>query len=63
MAKNYESDVTKLIRQLREQQPDTEMRQREGRARLWDKHIDLELQEGYKQVNVPQPPYVYYPAD
>jgi len=62
MANNYESDVTKLIRQFRDQHPDTELRQREGRARLWDKQIDPELQEGYKQAVVPMPPYVYYPA-
>lgn len=59
MANNYESDVTQLIQQLKEKQPDTEMRQREGRARLWDKHIDPELQEGFKQARVPQKPYVY----
>ncbi len=59
MAKNYESDVTQMIRQFKEQHPDTEMRQREGRARLWDKNIDSELQEGYKQARVPQKPYVY----
>lgn len=62
MSKHYESDVTQLIHQLKDQSPDTELRQREGRARLWDKSIDPELQEGYKQANVPQPPYVYYPA-
>jgi len=59
MAKNYESDVTQLIKQLKEQHPDTELRQREGRARLWDKSIDLELQEGFKQARLPLPPYVY----
>ncbi|NYT25796.1 DUF3460 family protein [Alcaligenaceae bacterium] len=59
MAKNYESDVTQMIRQYKEQHPDTEMRQREGRARLWDKNLDAELQEGFKQANVPQRPYVY----
>jgi len=59
MAKNYESDVTQMIRQYKEQHPDTEMRQREGRARLWDKNLDAELQEGFRQANVPQRPYVY----
>jgi len=59
MAKNYESDITQLIRQLKEQNPDTELRQREGRARLWDKNIDPELHEGFKQARVPQKPYVY----
>lgn len=59
MAKNYESDVTQLIKQFKEQHPETELRQREGRARLWDKNLDAELQEGFKQARVPQKPYVY----
>ncbi|NLC35788.1 MAG: DUF3460 family protein [Alcaligenaceae bacterium] len=59
MAKHYESDVTQLINQYKEQHPDTELRQREGRARLWDKNLDPEIQEGFKQARVPQKPYVY----
>ena len=59
MAKNYESDVTQLIKKFKEAHPDTELRQREGRARLWDKNLDPELHEGFKQARVPQKPYVY----
>ena len=59
MAKNYESDVTQMIKQLKEQNPDTELRQREGRARLWDKNLDPELHEGFRQARVPLKPYVY----
>ena len=59
MAKNFESDVTQFIKKFKEEHPDTELRQREGRARLWDKSIDFELHEGYKQARVPQKPYVY----
>lgn len=59
MAKNYESDVTQLINQFKKQHPDSELRQREGRARLWDKSLDPELQEGFKHARVPQKPYVY----
>lgn len=61
MAKHYESDITRFLKQYKDQHPDTEMRQREGRARLWDKNIDPELQEGFKQARVPQKPYVYQP--
>ncbi|MBR8654610.1 DUF3460 family protein [Achromobacter sp. Marseille-Q0513] len=39
--------------------PGTEERQREGRARLWDKPQDQELQEGFRAARVPQRPYVY----
>ena len=56
---HYESDVTKLIQQYKEKHPETEQRQREGRARLWDKSLDAELQEGFKQARVPLKPYVY----
>ncbi len=59
MAKHYESDVTQLINQYKEQHPDTELRQREGRARLWDKNLDPEIQEGFNEARVPQKPYVY----
>lgn len=59
MAKNFESDITQLIKRYKQEHPDTEQRQREGRARLWDKNIDPELHEGYKQAYVPQKPYVY----
>lgn len=59
MANNYESEITQFLKQYKEQKPDTEIRQREGRARLWDKNIDPEQQEGFKAGRVPQKPYVY----
>lgn len=63
MAKNYESEITQFIKQYKDQHPDAEARQREGRHRLWDKHIDTELQEGYRQARIAQAPYVYYQND
>jgi len=59
MAKNFQSEITQFLNEFKTKHPDTEQRQREGRARLWDKSIDLELHEGYKQARVPQKPYVY----
>jgi hypothetical protein len=59
MANNFESEVTQFLKQYKQEHPDTEIRQREGRGRLWDKHIDPELQEGFKAARVPQKPYVY----
>lgn len=59
MAKNYESEITKLIKKHKAEHPDTEARQREGRSRLWDKNIDPEWQEGFRSGRVPQRPYVY----
>lgn len=59
MAKNYQSEITQFLQQYKTQHPDVEARQREGRARLWDKRIDPELQEGFRAARVPQKPYVY----
>lgn len=59
MAKHYESEITQFLNEYKSRHPDAEQRQREGRARLWDKHIDAELQEGFRAARVPQRPYVY----
>jgi len=59
MAGNYQSDITQFLLKYKKNHPDTEQRQREGRARLWDKPQDLDLQEGFKAARVAQKPYVY----
>lgn len=59
MAKNYESEITRFLKQYKQQHPDIEQRQREGRARLWDKNLDPEQQEQFKAGRVQQKPYVY----
>lgn len=59
MSKNYESDITRFLKSYKSAHPDVEKRQREGRARLWDKPQDPELIDGFKQSRVPQRPYVY----
>ena len=59
MAKHYESDVTKFLQSYKKSHPDVEQRQREGRARLWDKSQDPELAEGFRQARVLMRPYVY----
>lgn len=63
MARHYESPLTEFIKQIKVQNPGTEAAQRAGRARLWDKELDPELQEGYRAAYVPQDPYVYYQHD
>ncbi len=60
MAKTYKSEITEFIQEFKQAHPDTDSKQREGRARLWDKPIDSEIQEGYRAAKLPQPPYVYY---
>lgn len=60
MAKNFESEITKFLKEYKKTNPDVEARQREGRGRLWDKHLDPEVYEGFRAARVPQDPYVYY---
>lgn len=57
--KPYTSDVTDFIAKLKEQRPTLEDEQRAGRALLWDKAIDRESQQAWRQARVPQQPYVY----
>lgn len=59
MATNYESEITLFLKDYKQSHPGTEERQREGRARLWDKQQDSELLEGFRAARVPQKPYVY----
>lgn len=59
MAESYTSEITDFLETLKQSRPGLEARQRAGRALLWDKPLDLELQEGYRQARVPQKPYVY----
>lgn len=59
MARHYESELTQFLNQYKRQHSDTEQRQREGRARLWDKNLDAELLENYRASRVTQRPYVY----
>ena len=60
MAKHYESEITQFINQLKKEDPTMDSRQLAGRARLWDKALNTEQQEGYRAGKVAQQPYVYY---
>lgn len=56
----YESEITKFLRVLKEQKPDLEASQQQGRRLLWDKDpIVLEQACRDEQVKVRQKPYVY----
>jgi hypothetical protein len=58
-AKYYESDLTKMMRELLEQKPHIVEDQKVGRALWWDKQLDLEMLRRGEQARVPQEPYVY----
>jgi hypothetical protein len=59
MAKNYESEITQFLRELKAKVPDLERKQREGRAIYWDKQLDPDDLRRWKASEVPQQPYVY----
>jgi hypothetical protein len=56
----YESDLTKFIKELKQKDPELELKQRSGRALLWDKApIDLDATQRAGESRVQQQPYVY----
>ena len=59
MAKPYESDVTRMMRELLEKKPEIVEEQKKGRAMWWDKPQDVETQRRNKESRVAQLPYVY----
>ena len=62
MAKPYESDVTRFLRELKAKRPEIEASQREGRAKLWDRDLDLDEEARFEAAKVAQPAYVYQPS-
>ena len=56
---DYKSDVTQFIDQLRADAPDLEARQRAGHAIWWDKQVDRQAQDEWRDARVAQKPYVY----
>lgn len=57
--KHYKSDVTSFIEELKAKKPTLEEEQRQGRALLWDRRLDRDAQEEFRDAKVPQQPYVY----
>lgn len=56
----YESEATLFLKSLKQQNPQIEQSQREGRALLWDKEpVDLDTQERNKVSRLKQSAYVY----
>lgn len=57
--KAHRSDVTHFLQALKQQRPQLEADQRQGRALLWDRPQDRDAQAQWRDANVPQQPYVY----
>ncbi len=55
----YESDITRFLKDLRDQRPHLEQSQRDGRAIWWDKPQDLDTSRRNHESRIAQRPYVY----
>ena len=56
---HYVSDATQFIESLKQQKPELEAEQRQGRALLWDKPVDRQFAADTNSARVKQKPYVY----
>ena len=59
MAQPYESDITRMIRDLLRDKPHILQEQKKGRALWWDKKLDPEDQRRTGESSVKQQAYVY----
>jgi hypothetical protein len=55
----YESDATRMIRELLAAKPQLVEEQRQGRSRWWDRKLDLDEQRRAQESRVGQKGYVY----
>ena len=55
----YESDLTKMIRELLREKPQIVEEQKKGRSLWWDKKLDLDALRRAKESEIRQQPYVY----
>lgn len=56
---HYQSEATLFIESLKKNNPKLEEQQKAGRALLWDKTVDAQLQAEFQAGRVAQAPYVY----
>ena len=56
---DYQSETTQFLQQLKQQKPQLQTQQVQGRALLWDKQVDREVWAQYQAARVAQQPYVY----
>lgn len=56
---DYTSEITSFIDGLKAKKPTLEAEQRAGRALLWDKNLNLEVEAEYDEARVAQQGYVY----
>lgn len=56
---DYQSEATQFLQQLKQQKPQLQAQQVQGRALLWDKQVDRDIWAQYQAARVAQKPYVY----
>ena len=56
---DYQSETTQFLQQLKQQKPQLQAQQVQGRALLWDKQVDRGVWAEYQAARVAQKPYVY----
>jgi Protein of unknown function (DUF3460) len=61
--KHYESELTKMMRDLLDQKPEIVEEQRKGRSLWWDKKLDRDELARSQASRVNQKPYVYQTGD
>jgi hypothetical protein len=57
----YESDITRFLRAMVANNPRIKEVQSNGRALYWDRPLDGDEQQRFRQSSVPQKAYVYDP--
>jgi hypothetical protein len=57
--KPYESDITRMVRELLQEKPAIVEEQKKGRAMWWDKESDPDALKRAEESNVKQQAYVY----
>ncbi len=57
---HYTSPATDFIESLKQERPELDLAQRQGRALLWDKRIDREQQAELRAGRIAPTGYVYY---
>jgi len=58
----YESEITQFLKGLKANNPAIAEGQRQGRSLLWDKAVDRDAAEQFREARVAQQPYVYQSA-
>jgi len=57
----YESDITKFVRDMLDQQPALKELQKNNRATWWDKQLDADQLKRDQDSEAPKAPYAYFP--